>query len=461
MDVLNDWLWGRVLIVALLAIGLVLSARTRWVQFRYFGAMFALLGRAFQQEGNHLSSFQALVLSVAGRVGGGNIAGVAVAISLGGPGAVFWMWVTGLIGMATSFFECTIAQVFKIAEVDGTYRGGPAYYIERGIGLRWMGLLFSLLLLLTFGLGFNALQSFTVASALADTFGVPPSISGAALMVVLGVIIFGGVRRIAEVAEVVVPFMAIGYFLLALVSLVIHASEIPGVLAEIVRGAFGLKSALGGGIGAAVMFGVKRGLFSNEAGLGSAPNVAAVAYVKHPVEQGIIQAFSVFIDTIVLCSCTAFLILVTPLYQPDGSAVAVTLTQQAMGYTMGWWGQAFITVALVLFAFTSIIYNYYLGENALNYFSDSNQTLFQGLRFVTLVLIIWGASQDLATVFGFADLTMGLLALVNLVALVMLMPVGLRILADYERQRLAGLSPSFVAADHDHLGIDPRSWPSG
>lgn len=257
------------------------------------------------------------------------------------------------------------------------------------------------------------------------------------------------------------PFMAIGYFLLALVSLVIHASEIPGVLAEIVRGAFGLKSALGGGIGAAVMFGVKRGLFSNEAGLGSAPNVAAVAYVKHPVEQGIIQAFSVFIDTIVLCSCTAFLILVTPLYQPDGGAVAVTLTQQAMGYTMGWWGQAFITVALVLFAFTSIIYNYYLGENALNYFSDSNQTLFQGLRFVTLVLIIWGAGQDLATVFCFADLTMGLLALVNLVALVMLMPVGLRIFADYERQRLAGLSPGFVAADHDHLGIDPRSWPSG
>jgi len=459
MQTLNDVLWGRVLIVALLAIGLVISARTRWVQLRYFGSMFALLGSAFQQQGNHLSSFQALVLSVAGRVGAGNIAGVAVAISLGGPGAVFWMWVTGLIGMATSFFECTIAQVFKTAESDGTYRGGPAYYIERGIGVRWLGVLFSLLLLLTFGLGFNALQSFTVASAVADTFGVPAAISGAVLMVVLGVIIFGGVRRIAEVAEVVVPFMAIGYFLLAVVTLVMHAGELPRVLAEILGSAFGLRPALGGGIGAAVLFGVKRGLFSNEAGLGSAPNVAAVAYVKHPVEQGIIQAFSVFIDTIVLCSCTAFLILVTPLYQPGSGAAGVTLTQQSIGYSLGWWGQAFITVALVLFAFTSIIYNYYLGENAINYFSDSNQSLFTALRLTTLVLIIWGASQDLATVFGFADLTMGLLALVNLVALALLMPMGLRVLADYEHQRQAGQVPVFRAEDHRNLRIDPRSWP--
>ena len=459
MQTLNDLLWGRVLIVALLAIGVVISARTRWVQLRYFGSMFALLGSAFQQQGNHLSSFQALVLSVAGRVGAGNIAGVAVAISLGGPGAVFWMWVTGLIGMATSFLECTIAQVFKTAESDGTYRGGPAYYIERGIGVRWLGVLFSLLLLLTFGLGFNALQSFTVASAVADTFGVPAAISGAVLMVVLGVIIFGGVRRIAEVAEVVVPFMAIGYFLLAVVTLVMHAGELPRVLAEIFGSAFGLRPALGGGIGAAVLFGVKRGLFSNEAGLGSAPNVAAVAYVKHPVEQGIIQAFSVFIDTIVLCSCTAFLILVTPLYQSGSGAAGVTLTQQSIGYSLGWWGQAFITVALVLFAFTSIIYNYYLGENAINYFSDSNQSLFTALRLTTLVLIIWGASQDLATVFGFADLTMGLLALVNLVALALLMPMGLRVLADYEHQRQAGEVPVFRAQDHQNLRIDPRSWP--
>ena len=459
MQALNDLLWSRVLIVALLAIGLVLSIRSRWVQFRYFGTMFSVLRNGFRSQGNHLSAFQALVLSVAGRVGAGNIAGVAVAISLGGPGAIFWMWVTGLIGMATSFFECTIAQVFKTAEADGTFRGGPAYYIERGIGWRWLGVVFSLLLLVTFGLGFNALQSFTVASAVQDTFGIPAQISGAILMVILGIIIFGGVRRIAEVAELVVPFMAIGYFILALVAVGLHASQMPSVLREIIGSAMGFQPAIGGGIGSAVMFGVKRGLFSNEAGLGSAPNVAAVAYVQHPVEQGIIQAFSVFIDTIILCTCTAFLILSTPIYQPGSGAEGITLTQQSIGYSLGWWGQAFITISLVLFAFTSIIYNYYLGENALNYFSDSNERLFNGLRLVTLVLIIWGASQDLATVFGFADLTMGLLALVNLLALVMLMPLGMKVLANYERQRRKGIQPVFSADDHQQLMIDPSSWP--
>ena len=459
MQALNDLLWSRVLIVALLAIGLVLSIRSRWVQFRYFGTMFSILRNGFRSEGNHLSAFQALVLSVAGRVGAGNIAGVAVAISLGGPGAIFWMWMTGLIGMATSFFECTIAQVFKTAEADGTFRGGPAYYIERGIGWRWLGVVFSLLLLVTFGLGFNALQSFTVASAVQDTFGIPAQISGAILMVILGVIIFGGVRRIAEVAELVVPFMAIGYFILALVAVGLHASQMPSVLREIIGSAMGFEPAIGGGIGSAVMFGVKRGLFSNEAGLGSAPNVAAVAYVQHPVEQGIIQAFSVFIDTIILCTCTAFLILSTPIYHSRNGAEGITLTQQSIGYSLGWWGQAFITISLVLFAFTSIIYNYYLGENALNYFSDSNEKLFNGLRLVTLVLIIWGASQDLATVFGFADLTMGLLALVNLLALVMLMPLGMKVLANYEHQRRKGIKPVFTAADHHQLTIDPASWP--
>jgi AGCS family alanine or glycine:cation symporter len=260
------------------------------------------------------------------------------------------MWITGLIGMATSFFACAIAQVFKTFENDGTCRGGSAYSIERGIGLCWMGVLFSILLLLTFGLGFNALQSFSVASAVADTFGIPAGITGAVLMVVLGVVIFGGVRRIAEVAELVVPFMAVGYFLLALVTVIIHLDQVPRVLADILGSAFGLRPALDGGIGAALRFGVKRGLFSNEAGFGSAPNVAAVAYVKHPVEQGIIQAFSVFMDTLVLCSCNAFLILTTPLYQPGSAAAGVTLTQQSIGYTLGWWGQAFITVALVLIA---------------------------------------------------------------------------------------------------------------
>ncbi|MEO0354868.1 MAG: amino acid carrier protein, partial [Cyanobacteria bacterium P01_A01_bin.3] len=274
---LNDLLWGKILIVALIGIGLRFTISSKFVQFRYFGRMFGILKQATQREEGHLSSFQALVLSVAGRVGAGNIAGVAVAISLGGPGAVFWMWVIGLIGMATSFFECTLSQVFKIAEPDGTYRGGPAYYIQRGLNQPWLASLFSVLLLVTFGLGFNALQAYTVATSVNDTFGIPTQVAGAGLMVVLGLVIVGGIGRIADVAEYVVPIMAVGYFAMALFVILTNLGSIPAVFASIVQSAFGFNSAIAGGIGAAMIFGVKRGLFSNEAGLGSAPNVAAVA----------------------------------------------------------------------------------------------------------------------------------------------------------------------------------------
>ncbi|MDJ0707718.1 MAG: alanine/glycine:cation symporter family protein, partial [Leptolyngbyaceae cyanobacterium MO_188.B28] len=434
LDFLNDLLWGKVLIIVLVAVGLLFTISSRFVQFRYFGQMFAILGQATHHEAGHLSSFQALVLSVAGRVGAGNIAGVAVAITLGGPGAVFWMWVIGLIGMSTSFFECTLAQLFKNAEPDGTYRGGPAYYINRGLGKWWLSSLFSALLLVTFGFGFNALQSYTVATSLNDTFGVPTQITGVILLVVLALVIFGGIQRIAEVAEFVVPIMAVGYFAMALYVIFTNLGSIPGVLALIFNSAFGLDQAIGGGIGAAIIFGVKRGLFSNEAGLGSAPNVAAVAYVKHPVNQGIVQAFSVFIDTIVLCSCTAAIILLSTVYEPGRDVGGVTMTQSAMAGYVGEWGRAFVTIALVLFAFTSMIYNYYLGENSLNFFSEENKILFNGFRILTLSLVVWGASQDLTTVFGFADVTMGFLALVNLVALVLLFKVGLKVMRDFDLQ---------------------------
>lgn len=400
-----------------------------------------------------------LVLSVAGRVGAGNIAGVAVAITLGGPGAVFWMWVIGLIGMATSFFECTLAQLFKSAEPDGTYRGGPAYYIRRGLGNQALASLFSVLLLVTFGFGFNALQSYTVATSLQDTFGVPTSITGILLLAVLGVTIFGGVKRIAEVAEFVVPIMAVGYFVMALFVIVTNLGNIPSVFGLIFRSAFGLEQAISGGIGAAIIFGVKRGLFSNEAGLGSAPNVAAVAYVKHPVNQGIMQAFSVFIDTIVLCSCTAAIILLSTVYEPGSEVGGITMTQTAMAEHVGEWGRAFVTIALVLFAFTSMIYNYYLGENSLNFFSEENKALFTGFRVLTLVLVVWGASQDLGTVFGFADVTMGLLALVNLVALVMLFKVGLKVMRDFDQQIATGISqPTFDPARFPELNLDHEAW---
>ena len=459
LNFLNDLLWGKILIVVLVTVGLLFTISSRFVQFRYFGKMFAILGQATQHEAGHLSSFQALVLSVAGRVGAGNIAGVAVAITLGGPGAVFWMWVIGLIGMSTSFFECTLAQLFKNAEPDGTYRGGPAYYINRGLGKWWLSSLFSALLLVTFGFGFNALQSYTVATSLNDTFGVPTQITGFILLIVLGMVIFGGIQRIAEVAEFVVPIMAVGYFAMALFVIVANLGSIPGVLALIFRSAFGLNQAIGGGIGAAIILGVKRGLFSNEAGLGSAPNVAAVAYVKHPVNQGIVQVFSVFIDTIVLCSCTAAIILLSTVYEPGSDVGGVTMTQSAMAGHVGEWGRAFVTIALVLFAFTSMIYNYYLGENSLNFFSEENKVLFIGFRILTLFLVVWGSSQDLGTVFGFADVTMGLLALVNLVALVLLFKVGLKVMRDFDLQIQAGIrQPIFNPNKFADLNIDHEAW---
>jgi len=305
LDLLNDFIWSKLLIVMLIGLGLYFTVASRFVQFRYFSSMFRIFGEAFKRQPGQLSSFQALMLSVAGRVGAGNIAGVSVAIMLGGPGAIFWMWVVALVGMATSYFECSLAQLYKRREPDGTYRGGPAFYIQHGLGQRWLGIVVSILLLVTFGFGFNAVQSFTVASSLHDTFGIPTLASGIALTVVIGLIIFGGIKRIAKFADVLVPVMAFSYLAMALLVIGLNISEVPAVFALIFKSAFGLEPAFAGGIGAAIIMGVKRGLFSNEAGLGSAPNVAAVAEVKHPAAQGIVQSLSVFIDTLILCSCTA------------------------------------------------------------------------------------------------------------------------------------------------------------
>jgi alanine or glycine:cation symporter, AGCS family len=460
LDFLNDILWGYVLIYGLVAAGLAFTVASRFVQFRYFGAMFGILRQAFHHEAGHLSSFQALMLSVAGRVGAGNIAGVAVAITLGGPGAVFWMWMIGLIGMATSYFECALAQLYKNAEPDGTYRGGPAYYIERGLGQKWLAGVFSVLLLVTFGFGFNALQSYTVASSFHDAFGIPTLATGIALVIVLGLIIFGGIKRIATAAEIIVPVMAIGYIVIALIVILSNITALPAAFILILRSAFGLEEAFAGGMGAAMAMGVRRGLFSNEAGLGSAPNVAAVAYVRHPASQGIVQAFSVFIDTLIICSCTAFMILLSGIYTPElQESSGVTLTQSALADEVGEWGRSFVSIALMLFAFSSIIYNYYLGENSLNFFSEENKTLFNGFRVLTLALVMWGSLQDLGTAFGFADITMALLAVVNLAAVILLIKVGLRIMRDYDEQKRAGIAhPVFDPDKFADLDIDRDAW---
>lgn len=458
LDLLNDLIWSKLLIVMLIGLGLFFTIASRFVQFRYFSSMFRIFAEAFQRQPGQLSSFQALMLSVAGRVGAGNIAGVSVAIMLGGPGAIFWMWVVALVGMATSYFECSLAQLYKRREPDGTYRGGPAFYIQHGLGQRWLGIVVSLLLLVTFGFGFNAVQSFTVASSLHDTFGLPTIASGLILTVVIGLIIFGGIKRIAQFADVLVPIMAFSYIGMALVVIGMNFGEVPATFALIVKSAFGLEPAFAGGIGAAIMMGVKRGLFSNEAGLGSAPNVAAVAEVKHPAAQGIVQSLSVFIDTLLVCTSTALIILLSGVYQPGSEMAGVVLTQTALAAEVGEWGRVFVSIALLLFVFTTLIYNYYLGENALGFFTEKRSPVMV-YRVLVVCLVLWGSVQDLGTVFAFADVTMGLLAICNLIALALLFKVGLSLMRDYDSQIKAGIdSPVFDPKKFADLDLDPKAW---
>ena len=332
----TDWLWSYVLIAALLLVGFRLTWDARFVQLRLFKEMFRGLSGGFSGTDKGLSSFQALVVSVAGRVGGGNIAGVAVAITLGGPGALFWMWLIALLGMATSVFECALAQLYKRRHGNEAFRGGPAYVMRYGLGWRTLPVIYSLLLLVTIGFGFNAVQSYVVTTSVEAAFGVSPVISGAVMTLVMAVILFGGIRRLALVSEVVVPVMVLGYLLLAVLILGLNVTQIPSALGLIFTSAFGLEQAVGGGVAAAIAQGARRGLFSNEAGLGTVPNVAAAADVPHPMSQGLVQSLSVFIDTIVLCTATALIILMSSAYQPTGENVqGVVLTQMAVAEHLG------------------------------------------------------------------------------------------------------------------------------
>jgi len=458
VSTLNGYIWSPALIYLCLGVGLYFSIRTRFVQVRGFGEMIRLMFVGKKSFAG-VSSFQALAMSLGGRVGVGNIAGVATAISMGGPGAVFWMWVVALLGMATSYFECSLAQLYKRAEPDGTYRGGPAFYILHGLGQRWLAVIFSILLLITFGFGFNAVQSYTVATSLHDTFGLPPLVCGIGLVAVIGLVIFGGVKRIAATADVLVPIMALSYIAMALVVLAMNITAIPATLALIVKSAFGLEPAFAGGIGAAIIMGVKRGLFSNEAGLGSAPNVAAVAEVAHPAAQGIVQSLSVFIDTLLICTSTALIILLSGVFQPGSEVAGVVLTQTALASEVGEWGRVFVSMALLLFVFTTLVYNYYLGENALAFFSEKRWVLLT-YRVLVVCLVLWGSMQDLSTVFAFADVTMGLLALVNLVAVTLLFKTGLRLMRDYDAQVRAGVQrPVLDPQDYADLDLDRAAWP--
>lgn len=461
--VIGDLTWGWSLIPILVVLGVFITVLTGFVQVEYFGRMFRVLVSGSESaDPNSISAREALLVSVGGRVGGGNIAGVAVAITLGGPGAVFWMWAIALIGMATSLVECSLAQLFKRREPDGMFRGGPARSIIHGLGAqyRWLAVLYAVCLIAAFGLGFNAFQGNTVAGAAEDSLGIDRLWTGAALTIVSGFIVFGGIHRIAKAADVVVPVMAVAYLLMAFVIILMNIGSVPAVLGSIFSNAFGFEEAVGGGMGAAIAQGLRRGLFSNEAGLGSAPNVAATADVRHPVSQGITQALSVFIDTIVICSCTAFVILLGDVYQPGAEGVdGVVLTQQSLVSHLGAWTQYFLTFIILLFAFSSIIYNYYLGENALTVITGHPMAL-NVLRVVIMAIVFLGATAPGATaVFFFSDPLMGILALVNLIAIMMLLPTCLRILRDFREQVKAGVARPVLDPDKfPDLDLDRTVW---
>ena len=440
LNQVNDALWGYLIIAALVGCGLWFTWRTRFVQFRMVGEMLRLLtDSSVRPKGSerHISSFQAFAVSLASRVGTGNLAGVATAIAVGGPGAVFWMWVMALVGSATAFVESTLGQLFKLPHKD-SFIGGPAYYIQRGLHCRWMAVLFAVLITVSFGLANNSVQANTICGAMEGAFGWNHLVVGVVLMLLTLVIVFGGIQRIAKVSSVLVPVMAVGYFLLSVVIIVMNIQLVPHVLKLIVESAFGMEQAVGGTLGAAIMNGVKRGLFSNEAGEGSAPNAAATAAVSHPVKQGLIQALGVFTDTLVVCSCTAFIILISGLYtSPELNGIV--LTQSALESEVGSWGPVFIAVAIFLFAYSSIIGNYYYGEANVRFMTSSRSAMTVYRLLSGGVMVMFGAWTTLEVVWSMIDLCMALLTACNLVAIVLLGMYVFRLLDDYRQQKRNGI----------------------
>lgn len=466
MDILNNWissvndiLWSYILIIMLLGCAIWFTLKTRFVQFRMIGEMIKLLRDSTEKSQNgekHISSFQAFAVSLASRVGTGNLAGVATAIAIGGPGAVFWMWIIALLGASSAFVESTLAQLYKRRGKD-SYIGGPAYYMERGLGLRWMGIFFAILISITFGFAFNSVQSNTICAAWEGAFGFDHRIIGGILTLFTFLIIFGGIQRIARVSSIIVPIMALGYVALVLGIVLFNIGKLPAVLELIFANAFGWEQAIGGSIGAALMQGIKRGLFSNEAGMGSAPNVAATADVSHPVKQGLIQTLGVFTDTLIICTCTAFIILFSgaPL---DGSVNGVQLTQQALTNEIGNAGSIFVAVAILLFAFSSIIGNYYYGEANIRFVTQKKSVLFI-YRMLVGAMVMFGALASLDLAWSLADITMALMTICNLIAISLLSRQAFLLLNDYISQKRKGIaSPVFDKNNIPELKDKAECW---
>ncbi|WP_293953653.1 sodium:alanine symporter family protein [uncultured Corynebacterium sp.] len=455
----NDKLW-LVVIVVLVGSGIWFCATTFLVQVRYIPDMFkAIVEKPSDiSEGQKgISAFKAFTISAASRVGTGNVAGVAIAVAVGGPGAVFWMWMMAIVGGATSFVESTLAQVYKVRDKD-SYRGGPAYYMTKALNWRWLAVIFAVLISVTYGFVFNAVQSNSISAAVVNSFGTDGNttkwIVGFILAALTAVIVFGGVQRIAKVTQVVVPVMAVLYIFVGIVVVIINIGEVPAMFTSIVTHAFGFREFTGAALGTVIMQGIRRGLFSNEAGMGSVPNAAATASVSHPAKQGLIQSLGVYFDTLIVCSITAFIILLAKpdLYASEGG---MELTQNALASSVGEWGIHFLTVVIIFLAFSSVIGNYYYGESNIE-FLTKNRIYLQVFRVLVTLCVLGGAIGSVPLVWALADVFSGLMAITNLIAVVPLTGVALAVLRNYTRQRKAGLNPVFHRDDEEIKGI--RGW---
>ena len=466
LSFISEILWGSVMIYLLLGCGIWFTWRTGYIQFRYIRQFSKSLKRSLTPRAGGLTSFQVLCISLAARVGSGNLAGVALAITVGGSGAVFWMWIAAIIGMASSFAECSLAQLYKERDDKGQFRGGPAWYMSRGLGMRWMGVLFSLLLLASYGLIFNTVQANSTAHALQYAFNVSGGVTGVVMALLTLLVIMRGLKGVARLSQWLVPFMATLWVLTSLLITLWHIVELPSIINLIIRSAFGWQEAAAGAAGytvsQAITSGFQRSMFSNEAGMGSTPNAAAAAasFPPHPAAQGIVQMIGVLIDTIVICSASAMVVLLAGHGTKTTSYDGIQLIQHAMSVLVGEWGASFVAVVMMLFAFTSIVANYIYAENNLIFLRWDKPWAIWLLRIATLSMVVLGSLLSLPVVWQMADVIMALMAITNLTAILLLSPVVRIIALDYLRQRKLGVTPIFDPDYYPEIAqqLAPESW---
>lgn len=460
VGLINNYLWGSVLIYLLTACGIWFTWRLKFIQLRHFTHMFTILKSSRKATPHGISSFQALCTTLAARVGTGNLMGVAVAISIGGAGAIFWMWLIAFVGMATAYAESALGQLYKERDTNNNFRGGPAYYMRKGLNSPALAITFSLCLFFGYGFVFSAVQANSIGDAFQGSFGIDPLLTGTIITALAAFIIFGGLKNIARFAELTVPFMGVAYVLVALGIVLFNIEQIPGIIAHIFNSAFGLAEAGGGLVGTAIIQGIKRGLYSNEAGMGSAPNAAAAAepYPPHPVSQGYVQMLAVFFDTIVICSCTAFVILLAG--GTNGEMAGIQLTQQALAFHVGDWGSQFITVAILLFGFTSIVANYAYADNNLKYLKLDHMFGHWFLRIGFLSTLVFGSIATLPEMIALADLATGLMTVVNVIALFLLSKAIIHVTQDYHQQLQSGKLPTYKVDEQQEkeLKLTEKIW---